>query len=616
MSTNNRDQLYGPMSYVQDFCLYLQQMRQDQVLCDCKIVSGSKCFPLHRCVLIAASDVFKNYFYEHGGGEEEVTEIKDIWINDSQVFETILDFVYTGVLNVKQQDFQTLIKYLEANQTLKIKGLDQQLANKARFFIKSSNIETFVQLADKYENEFVMEECLRITKYVFDEIVRRRYHVTYDEKTLTKILNATIFTRNPLITLECILSWCRDDKTMAQFKKLMNFVPLEMLTADELLKVITNSFVCNSPQIQKKVQESILEYLNEREYGQTRNLTRQCLGGKRGGGGGGEGSSSSSSQQNEQDLLYFFFPEDGILEFNPKNAQLTIVQNLKVKSENCVFGSVQGKLLIFNEELYSNRLSLLTYDTTKTINKCTETKLNQAPMFLEKGKSVTIDDEIFMVVKCSPSNELTVSKNLSLISYHLKTDKWTFHPRIPVPVKRFALTATKNTLYILGGTPLENSHENSVQLVQSYDIRLRMWDTHVASLPKPMSDIVAIVFEGKIFVFGSQSLEVYSYVIASNTWVQHFNLIQRHKNPFAFLNHGKIIIVGGFLNYYEIYDPMDELNGCQCIEYKNASEILLQEKQIQHAVSSFTKTVRYNHVIKKTYSIANREEEERKVAIY
>ena len=566
-------------------CSQLDWLRRNTKSCDCDFVSGTERFPFHRFIMNTTSEFFKEYFEKHG---KNCTEIQDVWINDPRVFETMLEFVYTGVLNVSAENLETLMKYFKANEILRIKDLDSQLANKVYSFINLENVKEYFHLAEKYKNDFILKYCLRIMANNFDVIVKRRLHLTYDQNMLKRMLKTEIYTRNPLIILECITSWIEridEGDRISTFETLMEFVPLEVLTAEELLEVLVDPFVIKLPQIREKVQVSTTKYFNERKYGVKRNPTRQYR-----------------RRSHREPVIYFYinnytrFQEyttaNLIIEFDPKSRQLTLLKKLLYhypKSHQNIIESALGKYFIIGEKdcEYAKQCFLMsTYvQEENTLKKLTAEDI---PTYINDGKATTIGDTIFMIIENVP--------NLLVVSYNARTNAFENHFKVPFTIKKFALTATNNTLYIIGGINVINSAKNEpTPSVQSYDIHLRVWNTHLAQLPKPMIDITATAFGKKIYVFGNNTQEVHYYDIEKNAWSMGLNTKISHKNPFPFSLNDEIVIVSSSINQYEVYDPMCASNG-KCIEFKGNEKLQLEKHQIDHAVivSKEVKRFTYN----------------------
>lgn len=93
------------------FCYVLQERYTDVTL-----ACEGKFYPVHKLVLSTCSEYFESMF-EHTPCKHPIIVLKDI---KSDEVESLLSYMYAGVVNVAQNDLARLIK---AAETLKVKGL-------------------------------------------------------------------------------------------------------------------------------------------------------------------------------------------------------------------------------------------------------------------------------------------------------------------------------------------------------------------------------------------------------------------------------------------------------------------------------------------------------------
>lgn len=92
--------------------LYLLQQVHD----DASIHCGGKLYPVHKIVLSSCSDYFDEMF-ENTHGKYPIIVLKDV---KKEAFESLLEYMYLGEVNVIQDKLSDLIN---AAESLKIKGL-------------------------------------------------------------------------------------------------------------------------------------------------------------------------------------------------------------------------------------------------------------------------------------------------------------------------------------------------------------------------------------------------------------------------------------------------------------------------------------------------------------
>ncbi|KAK4306080.1 hypothetical protein Pmani_022075 [Petrolisthes manimaculis] len=98
------------------FCHILSTLREKERYTDVTLACEGKFYPVHKLVLSTCSEYFENMF-EHTPCKHPIIVLKDI---KSDEVESLLSYMYAGVVNVAQNDLARLIK---AAETLQVKGL-------------------------------------------------------------------------------------------------------------------------------------------------------------------------------------------------------------------------------------------------------------------------------------------------------------------------------------------------------------------------------------------------------------------------------------------------------------------------------------------------------------
>lgn len=99
MATQASEQgLLGSDRYAGLILAQLNKMRLRTDFCDVRLRVGGRVFKVHRLVLAASSPYFAALF-SRGMSEADKEEVEILGV-DTKVFEVLLDFVYTGMLQV------------------------------------------------------------------------------------------------------------------------------------------------------------------------------------------------------------------------------------------------------------------------------------------------------------------------------------------------------------------------------------------------------------------------------------------------------------------------------------------------------------------------------------
>ncbi|KAF5892093.1 band 4.1-like protein 3 isoform X1, partial [Clarias magur] len=130
---SNMTELCSSMSetlkYVDDehktiFLKILNEQRLEGEHCDIAVVVEDVKFRAHRCVLAACSNYFKKLFKKHEVDSSSVIEIDFI---RSDIFEEVLNYMYTAKISVKKKDVNLM---MSSGQILGIRFLDKLCSQK------------------------------------------------------------------------------------------------------------------------------------------------------------------------------------------------------------------------------------------------------------------------------------------------------------------------------------------------------------------------------------------------------------------------------------------------------------------------------------------------------
>lgn len=133
------------------FLKTLNEQRLEGEFCDIAIVVEDVKFRAHRCVLAACSTYFKKLFKKLEVDSSSVIEIDFL---RSDIFEEVLNYMYTAKISVKKEDVNLM---MSSGQILGIRFLDKLCSQKRDV---SSPDESNGQSKSKY--------CLKINRPIGD----------------------------------------------------------------------------------------------------------------------------------------------------------------------------------------------------------------------------------------------------------------------------------------------------------------------------------------------------------------------------------------------------------------------------------------------------------------
>ena len=242
------------------FCVELAKrpnmLRKQDHLCDVTFVTkDDKKFKAHRNVLSAASPFFckllKSDMRENREGIVRFEEIS------RAVMEDVLEFIYTGSVEVTQENSKDLIaaaNYLLIPGLKKLSGrfLEQQMS-------KSNCIST-CYFAEMYQCDELITNTRKFIHANFTSVAQLDEFLNLEAKEVERWISSDeISVAVEADVLEIILKWIEQNKSerKAWFEQLFRHVRLAFLSRDFLLHVVTNEFVEENSDCLKLVSKAI-----------------------------------------------------------------------------------------------------------------------------------------------------------------------------------------------------------------------------------------------------------------------------------------------------------------------------------------------------------------------
>ena len=220
----------------------LNMLRRQDHLCDITLVTkDDNEFKAHRNVLSAASPFFfKLHQSDMKENREGIVRFEEI---SSAVMESVLEFIYTGSVDLNQENSKDLIaaaNYLLIPGLKKISGqfLERQIS-------KSNCISTFY-FAEMYQCDELITNTRKFIHANFASVVEMDEFLSLEAKEVEKWISSDeISVAAEADVFEIVLKWIEHDKSerKASFEQLFRHVRLAFLSRDFLIDVVTNELV-------------------------------------------------------------------------------------------------------------------------------------------------------------------------------------------------------------------------------------------------------------------------------------------------------------------------------------------------------------------------------------
>lgn len=115
------DNSFSSDKHAQLILAQMNKMRSGQHFCDVQLQVGKETFQVHRLVLAASSPYFAALFT--GGMKESSKDVVQILGVEAGIFQLLLDFIYTGVVNIAVTNVQELIVAADMLQLTEVVNL-------------------------------------------------------------------------------------------------------------------------------------------------------------------------------------------------------------------------------------------------------------------------------------------------------------------------------------------------------------------------------------------------------------------------------------------------------------------------------------------------------------
>ncbi len=172
----------------------LNNQRKTGSRCDTTLICGDQKFRAHQNILCAASEYFSCLL--DGGFSESRQEEIDLTesIGDPEILECLLEFIYTGTMNITAETFREL---LDSASMLLLPGGQELVSEYLTNTLVIGNCLEIYTLAYKYSLQPLSELCLTIIKArMHDYFIHGSKLLEIPPEVLTHLLKENVFVRS------------------------------------------------------------------------------------------------------------------------------------------------------------------------------------------------------------------------------------------------------------------------------------------------------------------------------------------------------------------------------------------------------------------------------------
>ncbi|XP_020609401.1 actin-binding protein IPP-like [Orbicella faveolata] len=512
----------------------LHLLWKESSMCDATLLVGGKEFSVHRVVLSASSPYFHVMFTS--GMAESYLEHVEIHGVNADVFGTILHFIYTGEVEVNEDNVQQL---LPASKMLQVEDIEVMCCDFLKRELDSSNCVGIYLFSDAHS-------CSPLSKSALDFIHRNFVDVSKQEEflQLTKTVLLELLESEELKieseeqVFEAAMRWALHDISRGReaLGNILERIRLPLISP----KFLENYLItCESASIQRMLARLLEGYRNyqslareqQRVHTQPRRASRKCffiIGGysRR---VGGRWSDTSS-----------LFTVEKFDSFLQTCDSFTTAQLSFARSGHAV-ASIGGLIYAIGGENDS-----LIYDTVECYDPALNSWSLVAPLTAPRvACGVCVVEDFMFVIGGWVGSEIAenverydpdldrwdivgkvetkrfhlgvaemdgliyAAGGLSELGEELKvfecynpvSDTWIRQPDMRHRRAYLGLAALGGSLYAVGGS---NEPDGALASVERFDLDRNQW-TEVVPMEKPRAGLAVAVSSGLLYVFGGRT---------------------------------------------------------------------------------------------------------------
>ena len=480
-----------PMSAVEEasFCVELMKrlniQRKQDYLCDITLVTNDdREFKAHRNVLSAASPFFcKLLESDMKENREGIIRFEEI---SGCVMEDVLEFIYTGTVEVTQENAKELIA---AGNYLMIPSLKTVSGRFLEDEMTDSNCISTFYFAEKYDCVELIRDSREFIHQNFASVGEMDEFLSLEAKEVAVWISSDeIAVEVEADVFKIILKWVEHSKSerKAAFEELFRHVRLSFLSRDCLEDVVTNELVRENLACVKLVMDATVKmatFASEEDLPQSPRKgleTRVIL------ACGGKFTFCYLPEENQWKRL-----PDGSTERNQKTQMLTFRDQLYTFKE---FSKAEKYDPVFNGWSKSDLIDVSADSAIVTVVK----------------------GDMYAIEVNKPVGKSTIKR------YNVELCTWQTVVESPQGCRNSCcVIAGGSYLYLLGGSAPGNA--SYVTKAEIFNIAETQWE-EIADMQQGRGGAFGVASEGKIFVAGglneknkvSKKSEMYN--VSTNEW--------------------------------------------------------------------------------------------------
>lgn len=254
---NNAQQFHND-SQTKEAFLVMNDLRKENILCDVTLNAGSVKIPVHRVVLASCSPYFKAMF----AGKLSESSAEHVTLNgvDSNALSSLVDYIYTSMIEVTEDNVQTL---LPAANLLQLQFVRESCCTFLQSQLHPSNCLGIRKFADIHSCSDLLTHASSFTEQHFSDVVRGdEFHSLTCDQVCELINSDYLSVSSEEMVYEAVVAWVRSDVSNRSkyMSELMQHVRLPLMPKSYLVQTVTLEDLINNDDTCKDYLIEAMKY--------------------------------------------------------------------------------------------------------------------------------------------------------------------------------------------------------------------------------------------------------------------------------------------------------------------------------------------------------------------
>lgn len=478
----------------------LNEFRKTGEFCDIRLKVGNKFFDCHRVILASSTDFFRLLFKpNYRESTQEIVELHEV---DERVFETLLNFIYCGDLEVLEKDIPNV---LAACVYFQLKEGEEICVNLVKYNLHTVNIfELFSLPCLRYKQDLYDIVKKYICEHFSELIHSEEFHIIPFEQLSEILLAAELMVYDIKDIINSCIKWiCFDIENRSEYLvELTKLVNTNFIPPDGLLNLISN--IDKVPDKEKCFELLFNGVLYTEQIHPRINLSNEPL------------FISKKSDIDNPFLIKF------------KCGSWVQIDDLRfiraLSSDLFAEATLLHQNLYLSCGLFSNISALSANDRAAAgIAEASGVPFYSCNLETKKWQSLYPSSCISNdLIPCNSKiylyNEL--STDYQFFSYLPCLNRWLTIPSLNVPRSKAGVASDGRFVYVIGGKP--NIEPTPCNMIEFYDDRCKNWQTLIPNKKLRMNLLrnrytkKVCFLDGFLYTFSRRSMEVFDQ--RANKW--------------------------------------------------------------------------------------------------